>query len=142
MTPEERAVIDAAIKLYDNPGDWYVDGRLGSAVEALKVSRTPAPVLKWYAATWGDVRADDTVRLPSHPDHPREVEWVHHDGWHVDPASSEYRPRPLKWAQVTVAFVGMEDKHLKWPVSHPVEIQLTEQEYEAIQLLGGWDNRL
>lgn len=143
MIPEEVRVIDAAIA-WANCHELFqtedVREALMDAVDALERARAAADPLKWWPATWADVRDGDTVRLPGHPDHPREVNAVQTLGWHVDPKSSEYQPRALEHARTCVVFT--DGAEFDFPADQAIEIRLTTTEHDAMQLLGGWDNRL
>ncbi len=108
--------------------------------------------LIWVPRTWADVRAGDTVRMPGTDSTARVVSAVHRaieDGsnWHVHPAADEYRPNemPANWSEVYVGLDvgdGFEKSRYSMDPNGPIEIQATQAEADAIELLGGWPARV
>lgn len=184
MTPEERAVIDAAIERWSS---WIADETesedldLAGAVQALiftcprcnagghtcpgcgaGIGHTAtayaqcerealpydAPVdteLKWWPRTYADVRTGDTIRASADAPVAR-VLTCSQGHWHVR-ASGKTGP----WAHmddvpvehditaVRLDYAGGDpERLLHIPSTAPVEIQLTEAEFLAIETLG-WD---
>lgn len=142
MTPEEQAVIDAAIAWYHTETIGEAEDqseRLQDAVNALEASRVPQ--LRWYPATWADVRAGDRIRLPVAPDHEAVVESAVQHMWHIDPRSDRYTVIHNDHEVMGVRLVGRDD-FLTFLPADAVEIQLSERVYAGMMLLGGWDNRI
>jgi hypothetical protein len=119
----------------------------GSEITSACVDCGSLDELKWFKRTWLDVRTGDTVKLPG-TENTAYVRHAVHQGWHVDPRSSEYRPVAMEW---TAVHVELTQSH--WPASEvlgvldmdpakPILIQLTQLEVDAIELLGGWLNRV
>lgn len=168
MTPEEKAVIQAAIN------DRDLSPALADAVQRLTYSCaecntdthrcggcgenvlhgdydcgkncTNDPVINlvptWVSRTWTDVRVGDHVRLGIAGPSAYVIACTHLD-WHIDPRSSEYRPVGLEWQAVNVTFSTDPTPatiHVVDP-NKPVEIELSPAEVEAIELIG-WSNRV
>lgn len=140
MTPEEEAVIKAAER-WANCHDLFetedVREALMDAVDALERSRQPK--LSWYLRTFTDVRKGDHIRLPGQENSEADVEDIVHRNWDVDPSTSKYESRPLDWADVNVKLSGRST--IAIISTYPVEIELTEEEVRACELLG-WENRI
>lgn len=106
--------------------------------------------LKWFERTWVDVRTGDTVKLPG-TENIAYVRHAVHQEWHVDPRSSEYRPVAMEWSCVHVELTKVEEGNvfngatlgvLDMDPGKPILIQLTQSEVDAIELLGGWSQRV
>jgi hypothetical protein len=106
-----------------------------------------ADVPAWHERTWVDVRTGDTVRLPG-TENIAYVRHAVHQGWHVDPRSSEYRPVAMEWTAVHVELTAGQQHDatvlgvLDMDPAKPILIQLTQSEVDAIELLGGWLDRV
>lgn len=136
MTPEEQAVIDAAVAMYRAGAESGEEYALGFAVERYLGSIEEAPV--WVPRTWADVRAHDHVRMPG-----TEVTDVVllpplRAGWHIVPGANRFGDRPGRWSEVIVTMEKAGERSMN-PAA-PVEILLAPSEVAAIELLG-WDNR-
>lgn len=110
-----------------------------------------ADVPQWFERTWLDVRTGDMVRLLGTENTAYVRHAVHdpvHRGWHVDPRSSEYRPVAMEWAAVHVELTAGQQHDaavlgvLDMNPGKPILIQLTQSEVDAIELLGGWSQRV
>lgn len=109
-----------------------------------------ADVPQWFERTWVDVRTGDTVKLPG-TENVAYVRHAVHQGWHVDPRSSEYRPVAMEWSCVHVELTKVEEGNvfngatlgvLDMDPGKPILIQLSQSEVDAIELLGGWQGRV
>ncbi len=115
----------------------------------------------WVERTWRDVRQGDVIR----PAGPEDVVSRHEalvvmlgpvNHWHATPDANEYRPHesPLEWSSVPVtlspirgAGQGGEDVQPFTPPNGmnpdaPVQICVTRGELAAIEMLGGWGQRV
>jgi hypothetical protein len=87
----------------------------------------------WRPSTWGEVAKLGTgtrVRLGTVE---AVVETASVSHWHVDPQSSEYRPRPLEHDTVTTRLVG-RDQLYQFPPTGPVEV--LDVEWPEVDLAG------
>lgn len=151
MTPEERAVIAAAL-------EWQYSTEsnreeLHSAISALLAAREQPEPLAWYRRTWRDVRPGDTVRPPG-SNVEFKIALAAVQDWHVDPINVNWTevvkdngeikrvpmPIPLEYTEVLVHFAGREEPRRMNP-NADVEIQLTDAEADVADLLG-WENRV
>ncbi len=132
MTPEERAVIDAAIEwTHGDINDDEPENKLCRAIAALEESRQLKPELRWFPRTWADVRAGDRVRMPiarEHPDVVKSIASALRVGSH----------RPWTECGVILESAGL----VKFPADAAIEIEMHPRVYEAMMLLGGWENRV
>jgi hypothetical protein len=151
MTPEEEAVINAAIDLVNShlldaasgTPDYYLSINLMEAIKSLEAARTPTSELRWYLTTWKNVRAGDRVRFPNAREFPATVSAIARSDWHVDPQSARTRnPIAREWSELVVRVAHNPDALLTIRPTDAIEIGLREQEHDVIMLLGGWDNRL
>ncbi len=120
------------------------------AVETITVSQEGAELI-WVPRTWADVRAGDTVRMPGTDSTARVVSAVHR-AWHVHPAADEYRPNemPANWSEVYVGLRPLDSEapedvpctRYSMDPAGPIEIQATQAEVDAIEMLGGWPARV
>lgn len=163
MTPEEKAVINAAMAWRDawlaNPYDASAYSHLPEPiVRALKTlshaTRTLATIdraatqpaeaeeLIWVERTWTDVRAGDVVRLPGTTNEAQIYTAVPID-WHVRPGTgtSQYNPpEPLEHRVIKVRFTHAATTYEMDP-DKPIEIQIYPRELAAVETIG-WENRL
>jgi len=105
----------------------------------------------WVPATWADVRTGDDVRLPGTENY-AHVHRAVHLHWHVDPRSSEYRPKPLEWSGVAVTLytkgnetagsIEVQASEFTMDPAKPIDIKTTQLELDAVNLLGGWPARI
>jgi hypothetical protein len=106
-----------------------------------------ADVPQWHERTWVDVRTGDTVKLPG-TENTAYVRHAVHQGWHVDPRSSEYRPVAMEWSCVHVELTAGQEHDaatlgvLDMDPAKPILIQLSRSEVDAIELLDGWQQRV
>lgn len=104
-----------------------------------------API--WALRTWTDVRDGDTVRMPG-TDATAEVLSALAEPWHVDPktgTSSWNPPQPLEFTVIHVRMTpaGHRDpRTFDANPAAPVEILIDQVTLDAIELLGGWPNRI
>ncbi len=158
MTPEEKAVIQAAIKwantysvgeledaseaLQDavaeltqpHPRSAFVD--LAAAVDALDGTETM--VSEWTAATWADVIRDDEVRLPGRPETQAQADTISPPlDFHVKDGGTgkSYHDKPLNHTVRRVRLSGRADV-LEFDPAAPVEI-LMDAPRRGMHLLGG-----
>lgn len=114
MTPEEQAVIDAALT-------WGRTETIGQAEDAsyalqdalaeLVKSRIPDTSAKWVETTWRYALPGDHVRMNGAYATVMKSSTSH---WHIDPQSSKYEPIALEHEAVNVALalpVGPEDEY-------------------------------
>lgn len=143
MTPEEQAVIDAAIECAQASDVMHNDDvliALRVAVAGLEASYRLN--LHWYLRTWADVRAGDRVRFSDVPDQPGTVTTIVADSGHVDPRSARTRnPIAREWSERLVTMQGVTGK-LTFPLDGQIEIEMDVRVYEAMMILGGWENRI
>lgn len=146
MTPEEQAVIDAAIEFY-GPHPVAIADECGTAAEYVlrdaisALSESRQPQLQWFSRTWADVRAGDRVRLVVARDQPALVKSIMVLPWHVDPVSARGRtPIARKWSECVITLDGVPDP-VRFPPSAEIEIEMDVRTHEAMILLGGWGNR-
>lgn len=109
-------------------------------------------LLVWALRTWADVRAGDTVRRPGSSEHEARVVSIGPvNEWHVDdrgltPSQARNAQfRPGEYARVWRERSIELDPPVPAPGVDPalaVEIRVTAAEMAAIELLGGWENRL
>lgn len=160
MTPEEQAVIDAAVALYHHQtevqngrGRWEGDAPLPGvqlrwATEALERSRTLGEELRWVLRTWADVVAGDTVRPPGFPDVVAHVSARYRsvsedpagETWHMVAGGGHWSDHVVRPGEVWVVLDQETDPRCMERTA-PVEILLTASEVAAIELLG-WENRV
>lgn len=158
MTPEEE-VIAAAIGWRNALGQTFANDPLTRAVDTLLAARDVVEQPEWFERTWVDVRAGDTVRPPGVP---LAVALVLLIGpvvaWGVDDIQplDAYQQRDIQYnpgryaGSYATRRVTMQPHPIgDSPASTrdmkpdaPVEIELTPSEVRAIELLGGWRNRL
>jgi hypothetical protein len=153
MTPEERAVIDAAYDWRCSSvhirSDMFAD-RLTDAVDTLQ-AKIGQP--NWILRTWADVRRGDTVRLPHYrqattvikdryipPAATKEEARAERGYWHVVPAPKHWDDHAVRPGECWVVFQGETEPRNMDPAK-PVEIELTPAEVQAIEAIG-WENRL
>lgn len=151
MTPEEKAVIDAAyawryaLISLDAVAEDIAAGRLVEAVDAWDIARQGAP--EWYLRTYADVRTGDVI-MHGPPGTSAPLATVlscsqeqHHvkdggTGKHWDDTAVEHG-----LTRVRLDYPGSDPNHiLDIPSSAPVRVRLTAEEFRAIELLG-WSNR-
>lgn len=110
----------------------------------------------WVPRTWIDVREGDIVRPPGqgferHAAIVAEIGPV--TSWHAAPNASQYRPNesPLEWSARRVTLIpltGGGEKEQPFTPEHGmkpdagVEIKVTREELNAIEALGGWNERI
>lgn len=150
MTPEEKAVIDAALTWErEHPAkDHWTDASLDLAVSALlaarRVEEQGAPdEMLWVERTWRDVRAGDTVRPPASDSH-AVVDSSQLQSWHVDPRGSTYSPVPLEHDVMCVylkPFGQGEPKRYDMNPDAPVEILVAFSELDFLNR-HGWADRI
>lgn len=150
MTPEERAVIDAALEHKFKINVFEVR----NAIADLERSREQPEQPQWIARTAEDVREGDLVRLPAAPDLHARVVFAQPLDWHVRPGGHGHRARfddvPLEHRRVSLRleYAGVKRDAegrpalMELPATTSVEIQLIPSELQAIELLGGWENRI
>lgn len=160
MTPEERAVIDAAIERFSfwiadetDSDDLDICAAVGHLLAARERAAAPEPLV-WVLRTWRDVRPGDTVRPPA-SDTSAVVEWCGVQNWHIDPVNVNWvevekgdgevkrvpMPIPMEHDIVRVIFVGQE-QHRDMNPDAGVEIQLSVYERDIAENVIGWENRL
>lgn len=131
MTPEEKRVVQAAIDVgaggevnalytaidalifscpecnrggHECPGDGasipHGDADCGSHAE---IGVAPMSAPEWIITEWRYVRGGDKVRLGTTE---ADVETTSEIGWHTDPRSSQYDPRPMNHSKVSVRLSG------------------------------------
>jgi hypothetical protein len=134
VTPEEQAVIDAAIRWSNADPRWCrpVENALDEAVAALERSRQPKTELRWYLRTWADVRAGDVVRFTTARDRPAIVTAISRVN-HVT-------PRP--WSSMSVTVDTAPAHKLSFNADAEIEIEMDVRTYDAMIVLGGWTERL
>jgi len=87
------------------------------------------------------------VRLPG-TDSEAHVESCYHSAdWHVHPAADPYHPErmPATWREVRVNLIDGTAKRigpLSMAPDDAIEIRVTQSEINAIELLGGWSERV
>lgn len=120
----------------------------------------------WVLRTWADVRRGDVVRMPGQEATAAEVMELVTLGWHVNdippenatPEQAErfardvqYRPNEHagEWTArpVTLRPLAADDPATRHRIPNvnpgaPVEIRCTQVELDAIELLGGWSQRV
>ncbi len=128
MTPEEQAVIDAAI-IWSRSESDDASSILSLAVAALEESRQPQ--LRWFPRTWADVRPGDRVRMPIAREHPDVVKSI---------ASALRVGSHRPWTECGVILEGAG--LVKFPADAAIEIEMHSRVYEAMMLFGGWEARV
>lgn len=98
---------------------------LRAAVDVLDRARK----LEWRTRTWVDVRAGDRVRLPGRLDSEITVQHVSRTAWLAS-----------KRNNLMVTFEGRTP--MPFVPTDAIEVWLPTQEYDAMMMLGGWENRL
>ena len=120
----------------------------------------------WVLRTWADVRRGDVVRMPGQEGTAAEVMELVTLEWHVNdipPANAtpeqaaafardvQYRPNHHagEWTArpVTLRPLAADDPATRHRIPNvnpgaPVEIRCTQVELDAIELLGGWSQRV
>jgi len=143
---------------------------LGSALDELTSYQRSAGYIVaphiWVLRTWADVRRGDVVRMPGQEATAAEVMELTTLSWHVNdippegmtPEEAErfardvqYRPNEHagEWTarSVTLRPLSADDPAARHRIPNvnpaaPVEIRLTQAEVDAIELLGGWAQRV
>jgi hypothetical protein len=101
----------------------------------------------WELRTWVDVRNGDTVRMPG-TDATAQIVSALAEGWHVDPktgTSSWNPPQPLEFTVIHVRMTpigDVQERVFDANPAAPVEILMDQVTLDAIELLGGWPNRI
>lgn len=119
---------------------------------AAKLCQGGLDVPQWVPGTWVDVRQGDLIRAPGHPGSEATVVSIGGvNRWHAAPNANQYRPNesPAEWSAIPVTLAALNDptgrtfspEHGMRPDAG-VEISLTPAELSAIELLGGWQNRI
>lgn len=154
MTPEERAVIGAAIASHRGGcapetcgGTSYDPCRLANAIEALERAQCDDSDLIWVPRTMTDVRSGDTIRLPA-SDATAEVLSAVSLDWNVrsggNGPKAHFDDVPLRHGRVylRLVYAGME-KRWDFAPDLPVEVRLTRLELQAIEHWPrGWVDRV
>jgi hypothetical protein len=106
-------------------------------------------VPQWVARTWADVRQGDIIRPPNAAAYRAVVTAlgpVNH--WHAAPDANAYVPNesPLEWSAIPVTLQPEQGppytpEHGMRPGAG-VEILMTPTELRAVELLGGWSERV
>lgn len=154
MTPEEKAVIDAAVALVEGVragrDPVLLDDYLAAAVDALIASRRPVEPMgwTWYPRTYADVREGDTIRHGHGQGHPAAtVLSCVHEPRHVKDGGTgrhwDDKPVEHMLTRVRLDYPGNDkpERIFDMPSNLAVDIRLTAEEFRAIELLG-WENRV
>jgi hypothetical protein len=116
---------------------------------AYETGQAADDVPQWVPRTWADVRQGDIIRPPNAGAYRAVVTAlgpVNH--WHAAPGADQYRPNesPLEWSAIPVTLQPEQGppytpEHGMRPDAG-VEILMTPAELRAIELLGGWSERV
>ncbi len=99
----------------------------------------------WAAAVIAEVRPGDRIRIAGNSDSAAVVEGVSPLlRWHVHPAANPYHPEESRaeWSELKVRFEGRKELVSFTKPDFPIEIETTQIEADAVQLLGGWGARV
>jgi hypothetical protein len=160
-------ILEHGVEHSDCPKCWHSSPRNphANASDATAYIAPPAPDM-WVLRTWADVRRGDVVRMPGQEATAAEVMELATLGWHVNdipPANAtpeqaaafardvQYRPNEHagEWTArpVTLRPLAADDPAIRHRIPNvnpgaPVEIRCTQAELDAIELLGGWSQRV
>jgi len=120
----------------------HLMANLDQAVHELE--QEDQPQVRWYPVKWCQVRAGDRIRMQGHEASVLTSTLLR---WNVKPGTgtSQYNPPVPEPHVVNNLTSDATDKVLRMgprnDQTHPVEIQLSEDEHAAIDMLG-WENRV
>lgn len=146
----ESAVDDAvmAVGINEVARPRYADA-IESALASLGIEVFDVECV-WVERTWSDVRQGDVVRPPGVEQHEATVTAIGPVcAWHVNPDSHPRWPTPMEWQAraVTMIPLGKGEESAFTPPNGvdpgaSVEIGVTRGELAAIEMLGGWKERV
>ncbi len=162
MNELERRVVEAAERWALAPtGSQEEDSAesdLYRCVLALRAADGATSTVTWVTRTWADVRQGDTVRMPGTEQTTTVFDryWppVSASGvsaglrprfagsWHMVAGEKHWDDRVVRPGECCVVIVSADATPRFMNPAAPVEIMMTDEELEAIQLLGSWDERV
>lgn len=115
----------------------------GQNAELERMGREIAEAI-WSRAVIAEVRPGDRIRIAGNSDSAEVVEGISWKlRWHVHPAANPYQPQESRadWTELKVRFEGRAELISFTKPDFPIEIETTQTEADAVQLLGGWGAR-
>ncbi len=152
MNELERRVLEAAERWALAPAGSQEEDSAGSdlyrCVLALRAADGATTAFTWVTRTWADVRQGDTVRMPGTEQTTTVFDryWPAEKGragsWHMVTGEKHWDDRLVQPGECCVVIVSPSSGARFMNPAAPVEIMMTDEELEAIQLLGSWDERV
>jgi hypothetical protein len=116
---------------------------LDQAIDSLTETAEQSKI--WAPAVIAEVRPGDRIRIAGNSESAAVVEGVSPLlRWHVHPAANPYHPEESRaeWSELKVRFEGRAELVSFTKPDFPIEIETTQLEADAVQLLGGWGARV